>query len=97
MKSTLQTSTKSRDCRVVRRSVALPSKLVDEVLACAPPEIGRNLNRLVALSLRDFVTRQKAMAFEAAMAVMAADPELRSASNQISDEFAPAEMDGIRS
>jgi hypothetical protein len=78
----------------VRRSVALPRQLVEEVLALAP-ESGSNLNRLVTESLREFVARRRERAFEAAMAEMASDPAIQAECAAIAAEFAPAEMDGL--
>lgn len=80
---------------VVRRSVALPEKLVKEALAWAPPESAGNLNRLVAESLADFIARKKARAFEDAMVAMAADPAIRKECAAIANEFASADLDGL--
>ena len=85
----------SKVAHTVRRSVALPRQLVDEVLSLAPPEAAGNLNRLVAQSLREFVARRKALALEAAMALMAADPAIRKECAVIAAEFAPADLDGL--
>ena len=74
----------------------MPRQLIDEVLSVAPPEAAGNLNRLVAESLREFVARRKALALEAAMAAMAADPAIRAECAAIAVEFAAAEMDGLR-
>jgi hypothetical protein len=81
---------------IVRRSVALPRQLVDEVLSLAPPDAAGNLNRLVSESLREFVARRRASLFEAAMAEMAADPAVRKECAGIAAEFAALEMDGLR-
>jgi hypothetical protein len=86
----------SKGAHTVRRSVALPRQLVDEVLSLAPPEAAGNLNRLVAESLREFVARRKALALEAAVARMAADPAIRKECAAIAAEFTSAEMDGLR-
>ena len=80
---------------MVRRSVALPERLVKEALAWAPPESAGNLNRLVAESLAEFVARRKARAFEEAMAAMAADPAIRRECAAIAAEFAAADLDGF--
>ncbi len=84
-----------RRSSVVRRSVALPEQLVSEALACAPPEAAGNLNRLVAHSLAEFIARQKARAFDEAMASMAADPAIRRECGAIAEELAGTEMDGF--
>ena len=81
--------------KTIRRSVALPREIVEEALALAPSELRNNLNRLVITALQEYVARQKALGFEEAMAQMAADPVIQSASRVISREFEPAEADGL--
>lgn len=81
--------------RTVRRSVALPRQLVEEVTALAPPELRQNLNRLVTVALQEFAAHQKAQAFEEAMARMAADPAIRAECAAISKDFAATEVDGL--
>jgi len=44
----------------VRRSVALPRELIEEATNLAPRELRDNLNRLVVVSLEEFVARRKA-------------------------------------
>ena len=80
----------------VRRSVALPSQLVNEVLLLAPPELRDNLNRLVIVSLQEFAARHRAQAFDDAMARMASDPAIRAECAAISGDFASADLDGLR-
>lgn len=82
--------------QTVRRSVALPRSLVDEVTALAPPQERKNLNRLVTVALKDYAARQKARAFEEAMARMAADPAIRSEAASISREFNLCDSDGLK-
>jgi hypothetical protein len=82
--------------RIIRRSVALPKSLVDEVTAFAPADARNNLNRLVTIALKEFAARQKARAFEEAMARMAADPAIRGESASISREFMVCESDGLK-
>ncbi len=82
--------------QTIRRSVALPRQLVDEVLSLAPPDSAGNLNRIVADSLRQFVAHRRALALDAAMANMAADLAIRKESKVIAAEFVGTEMDGIR-
>jgi hypothetical protein len=81
----------------VRRSVALPGELVEEAKRVAPRELRDNLNRLVVVSLREFVARRKAAAFEDAVARMAADPAIRSECARIESEFKHAALDGLSS
>ena len=81
---------------IVRRSVALPRSLVEEVAAAAPPDLRGNMNRLVTVALREFVARRKARAFRRAMAEMAADPAIQLENTAIARKFAIAENDGLR-
>ena len=83
--------------QLIRRSVALPRQLVEDVLACAPPDLAHNLNQLVAASLREYIAHRQTLAFDEAMRQMAADPEIQAASSAITAEFAVATMDGLRS
>jgi hypothetical protein len=82
--------------KTVRRSVALPYKLIEEVRTVAPPELRENLNRLVTVALQDFVTQRKKRSFEESMAQMAADPAIRVECAVLSKEFAIAEADGLK-
>jgi len=79
----------------VRRSVALPRELVEAATRVAPRELRDNLNRLVVVSLEEFVVRRKAAAFEEEMSRMAADPEIRRESARITKEFDSALLDGL--
>lgn len=88
------TRTKSL-AKTVRRSVALPRRVVEEVTAVAPGELRGNLNRLVTVALEEFTRTQKARAFEEAMAKMGADPAIQAECASISKEFAGAESDGL--
>jgi hypothetical protein len=80
----------------VRRSVALPRWLAEEAAGAAPPEIRGNLNRIVTVALEEFVARRKNREFERAMAEMAADRQIRVASQAMDREFAAAESDGLK-
>jgi len=82
--------------KTVRRSVALPRQLVEEVTALAPQDLRQNFNRLVAVALQEFAARQTARTFEEAMAQMAADPATRSECAAISRDFATTEADGLK-
>lgn len=84
-----------RTPRAVRRSVALPQRLVEEVIRVAPADIQRNLNRIVTVALEEFVARRKAREFEEAMAAMAADPTIRRECEAIARDFAKVEADGL--
>jgi len=79
----------------IRRSIALPNELVEELRTVAPPELRDNFNRLVNFILIDFTKRQKKYQFEIAMAQMANDPEIREVCSALSEEFTEAENDGL--
>ena len=80
---------------VVRRSVALPRRVVDEAERMAPPNLRRNLNRMVTEALREFAARRAGQEFERAMSEMAADPGIRQENAKISGEFRKTETDGL--
>ena len=82
--------------RTIRRSIALPRELVQDVETMAPPHLKGNFNRLVSVALKRFASQRKAEAFEEAMTRMAADPSIRAECAAISDEFLPAETDGFK-
>lgn len=86
---------KTKHSVTVRRSVALPKDLIQEVQMVAPAELRDNLNRLVIVALQDFAARQKARAFNEAMALMAADEQIQGESRAINEEFMVAEVDGL--
>lgn len=86
---------KTPQSRTVRRSVALPRRLVDEATALASPDQKQNFNSLVRFALQEFAARRKASAFEEAMARMARDPAIRRESSGIDRHFAGADADGL--
>ncbi len=61
----------------------------------APAELRGNLNRLVTTALREYTEIRKRQAFEKAMADMAADPAIRSASAELLTAFRTTETDGL--
>ncbi len=79
----------------IRRSIALPNELVEELRSIAPPGLRDNFNRLVTFILIDFTQRQKKYLFETAMAEMANDPSIREVCSDLSEEFTEAENDGL--
>ena len=79
----------------IRRSVALPSTLIGELNSVAPPELRTNLNRLVILSLQEYVARRRRQEFENAVAAMTEDPQVQAECSVIARDFAATEMDGI--
>jgi len=80
----------------VRRSVALPRTLIGELNSVAPPELRTNLNRLVIVSLQEYISRRRQQEFDRAMAAMAEDPQVQAECAAIARDFAAAEMDGLR-
>jgi hypothetical protein len=82
--------------QTVRRSVALPKSLIDEVAKAAPPEWKSNLNRIVITALKDFVRAKQRQEFEDAMARMAADPAVQAENAAIAREFSVADADGLQ-
>ncbi len=79
----------------LRRSVALPSTLISELNAVAPPELRTNLNRLVIVSLQEYVARRRRQEFDSAIAAMAEDPQVQAECAAIARDFATTEMDGF--
>ena len=79
----------------IRRSVALPRTLVDDLTRIAPIELKSNLNRLVIVALQDYVRSHERLAFDQAMAKMAADPNIQRELADIQEEFRGAESDGL--
>jgi hypothetical protein len=79
----------------IRRSVALPSELIHELHSFAPPELRTNLNRLVIVSLREYISRRRQQEFESAVAAMAEDPQVRTECAAIARDFGITEMDGL--
>ena len=72
----------------LRRTVALPSALIGELKAVAPPELRTNLNRLVILSLQEYVSRRRRQEFARAVAAMAEDPQVQAECAAIARDFA---------
>jgi hypothetical protein len=79
----------------LRRSVALPSALIGELNSVAPPELRTNLNRLVILSLQEYVARRRRQEFDSAIGAMAEDPQVRAECAAIARDFAATEADGL--
>ena len=88
--------TQSIKPRTIRRSVALPGALVEELSVLAPAELAGNWNRLVIAALKEYAARRRALAFESQMAAMAADPGVRAECAMIAKEFSAADLDGLR-
>jgi hypothetical protein len=80
----------------VRRSIALPGALAEEISALAPSELRDDWNRLVIVAPQEYAARRRDLAFESEMPAMAADPGIRCACAAIETEFAAAQMDGLR-
>jgi len=88
--------TQSIKTRTIRRSVALPGALVEELSILAPAELAGNWNRLVITALGEYAARRRALAFESQMAAMAADPGVQAECAIIAKEFSAADLDGLR-
>ena len=86
----------SSELKAVRRSVALPRSLVQELSAIAPAELRGNWNRLVIVALQEYAASCRDLTFELQMASMAADPEVQSECQLIAKEFSVADLDGLR-
>jgi len=82
--------------QTIRRSVALPRRLVAEAANVAPAEAKSNFNRLVTIALRDYAAAHRARTFEQTMADMAADPAIRAESTAIQQEYRATESDGLQ-
>ena len=80
----------------LRRSVALPVALIGELSAVAPPELRTNLNRLVILSLQEYISRRRQQEFDRAVAAMAEDLQIQAECDAIAKDFSATEMDGLR-
>src|SRR5436190_20088942 len=81
--------------KTVRRSVALPRKLVEEVAALATPAERSNWNRLVVVALEEYANRKRRTKLDEAMAAMAADPAARTEMKAIEKQFRKTERDGL--
>ena len=79
----------------LRRSVALPTALIGELDSVAPPELRANFNRLVILSLREYVARRRRQEFDSVVAAMAEDPQVQAECAAIARDFAATELDGL--
>ena len=86
---------RAQDSPIVRRSVALPRGLVDDLIRTAPEELKSNLNRLVIVALQEFIRAQERREFDAAMARMSADPSAQAEIRSIQAEFRQTELDGL--
>ena len=84
---------KHTKAQTIRRSVALPRRLVEEISGLAPA--GGNWNRLVISALEEYAERHKREQFEAAMAAMAGDPEIQRETKKINKAFQKADTDGL--
>lgn len=85
---------KHKEARTVRRSIALPARLVEEVTMLAPGA-ATNWNRLVITALEEYAAQRKRARFEETMAAMAADPTIRAEAKKIARAFRRTERDGL--
>ena len=80
---------------IVRRSIAIPKTLVDDLIQTAPPELKSNLNRLVIAAIQGFIKLQERQMFDEAMTRMSKDPAAQAEIKAIQAEFCPADFDGL--
>ncbi|MBI3925755.1 MAG: hypothetical protein HY319_09460 [Armatimonadetes bacterium] len=85
----------ARSSETVRRSVALPRRLLEELAAVTPPELKGNFNRLVHELLREFIDRQRRNEFEEDMEQMGRDPEILDETAAMCRDFDIALLDGL--
>ena len=86
----------AKGAATVRRSIALPRRLLEEVTRDAPADAASNWNRLVVTALEEYAERQKLAKLEEAMGRMAADPAIRAEIKTIDRLFRNTERDGLR-
>ena len=86
---------KRRAPALVRRSFALPARLLEQVSEAAPPEYAGNLNATVRTALEEYVKRHGDAAFEREMALMAADPAIQEINADLNLEFRHTLLDGL--
>ena len=81
--------------QTIRRSVALPRRLVEDISAVAPPDAAKNWNRLVITALEEYAERHRRAQFEEAMAAMASDPAIQAETQRINHMFRKTDRDGL--
>ena len=86
---------KHKKAQVIRRSVALPRRLVEEINALAPHDAAPNWNRLVISALEEYAQRLRRARFEHAIAAMAADPAIQAETKRINKVFRKTDADGL--
>lgn len=79
----------------MRRSVALPARLVEAVSEAAPPEYRGNLNGIVRTALEEYLRNRRREAFERDMDAMAADPQVRAVNEEIFRSLAPLDGESL--
>jgi len=82
--------------KTVRRSIALPSELLEALLGSAPSSVKRNLNRMIRAAIEEYVAHRTQAEFARAMEEMAADPQVRREHATISSEFRKTASDGLK-
>jgi hypothetical protein len=84
-----------RALTTVRRSFAIPARLIEEVLEATPADGPGNLNAIVRCALAEYVARRKDEEFGREMERMAADPEIQRENESILRDFAGTTADGL--
>lgn len=80
---------------IIRRSIAIPRALVDELNAVVTETERVSFNRLVTAALKAYIKARRRQAFIADLERMAADPEVQREFRAIDREFRCTEMDGL--
>ena len=88
-------SAKAAATRVVRRSVALPRRLVEQVSEAAPEYLRGNVNAIVRTALEEYLRNREREAFERQMEAMAADPEVRAVNDEIFRSLEPLDGEAL--
>jgi len=79
----------------VRRSFALPARLVEAVLEATPEGGPGNLNAIVRRALEEYVAQREEEAFAREMEEMARDPDTIRVNAEILRDFRGTEGDGL--
>jgi len=86
----------AKKAATVRRSIAGPRELFEELMALAPEAERKNMNRVILTAIRRYIEELKSRAFAEEMERMAADPEIRREIKAVDREFKATEMDGLK-
>lgn len=79
----------------MRRSFALPVRLVEQVSEAAPPEYGSNLNAVVRTALEEYVRNRRREALRRQIEAMSGDPDVRAANAEILRQTESIDAEGL--